>query len=158
MRFQHTHTSYIWLNKLTNCNKMHMCVRMNCCIHKFCAVICMGLAKCEILINSFLGIILALASRFACFVSPLIPISSQRFSKRLPCLAKIYSPSSVMSSTRIRLLSILSTSGVLRILKQVDKYHFWTALKLRNTSFTWTGVSTALPRTIWYGYDKKYIR
>ena len=60
----------------------------------------------------------ALASRFACFLSPLVPISSQISSKRLHSLAKLTYPLSVMDSTRIRLLSILSFSGVLRILKK----------------------------------------
>ena len=97
----------------------------------------------------------ALASRFACFLPPLVPISSWRPSKHLHYSEKLTSPFSVMASTRMRLLSILYFSGVLCILKQVDKYRFWTSLKPSTTYFTWSGVSTALSRTIWYYFDRK---
>ena len=99
-----------------------------------------------------------LASFFAYFLSPLVPNSSQRSSKCLHYLSTLTSPFSVMASTCICLLSILSTSGVLRILKQLDKYYFWIAWYPSTTYFTWPGVSTDLSRTIWYGFDRKDIR
>ena len=55
--------------------------------------------------------------------------------QRLHSSAKLNAPFSVMASTRIYLLSILYFSGVLRILKEVAKYCFWTALKPSTTSF-----------------------
>ena len=59
-----------------------------------------------------------LASRLACFLSPLVPILSQRSSKRLHYYAKLTSTFLVMASTHIHLLPILSTSGVPLILKK----------------------------------------